>query len=144
MKERDYNEILDFFREILKIEIDDSTKSLFNKINHIKSNDKFANNMKNTFPKRYNNYNKLANMDIETQQSLFNVVQEEISDAFLYFFKRLEEGENIEQGERINFELTAVNENTGQRTKLISATPDEDEIDNDFQEWIMENCSKID
>jgi hypothetical protein len=141
MKEREYDEVLEFFREVLKYEIDYWTDSSFNYINEdIKNNTKSARSMQKRNEIGYNDLVFLSQFEEEDKNKIRRLVYESISSAFIYFFRRLEEGENIEQGERINFELVAVNEKTGQRTKLISATPDEDGIENDFQEWILDNC----
>jgi len=140
MHERNYEEILTFFQELLKHEIDGGVETLRNDLNNINQNNHFASIMKSDYSEKYNFLTSLD--DIQFEQ-LLNTVQDSISFSFYYFFKRLEEGENIEMGERVNFELTAVNEETGNKTKLISATPDEDGIDNDFQEWIMDNCHTL-
>ncbi len=144
MKERDYNEVLDFFKNILKNDINGGVRIFNKEIDGAINNDKAFQTLKKWNNQQYNDLLIISNLNKDVKSVIFRLFQNNISSSFYYFFKRLEEGENIEQGERINFELTAVNENTGQRTKLISANPDEDKIDNDFQEWIMENCSKID
>ncbi len=143
MKERSYEEILKFFQEVLKIEIDGGVRILNKEILGAKNNDKPFQALKKWDNQQYDDLLKISQMDEENINLIKRIIQDSVSTAFLYFFKRLEEGENIEIGERINFELTAVNEETGQKTKLISATPDEDGIDNKFQEWIMDNCSKF-
>jgi hypothetical protein len=143
MKERSYEEILKFFQEVLKIEIDGGIWMLNKRLDRIKTNHKSINALKKWNNQQYDDLLKISQMDEENINLIKRIIQDSVSTAFLYFFKRLEEGENIEIGERINFELTAVNEETGQKTKLISATPDEDGIDNKFQEWIMDNCSKF-
>lgn len=143
MEARSYEEVLKFFQEVLKIEIDGGVWMLNKRLERISNNDKAMNALKKWNRQQYDDLLKISQMDEENINLIRRVIQDSVSTAFLYFFKRLEEGENIVIGERINFELTAVNEETGQRTKLISATPDEDDIDNNFQEWIMDNCSKI-
>lgn len=143
MEARSYEEVLKFFQEVLKIEIDGGVWMLNKRLERISNNDKSMNALKKWNRQQYDDLLKISQMDEENINLIRRVIQDSVSTAFLYFLKRLEEGENIVIGERINFELTAVNEETGQRTKLISATPDEDGIDNNFQEWIMDNCSKI-
>jgi len=142
MQERSYQEVLDFFREVLKEEIG-SAIYFFNSDMDDMNNEKQKKFIKSTYSKnQYEAVEWASSLEKKVQEKLKILFQFYTSDAFRYFFRRLEEGENIKQGERINFELTAINENTGQRTKLISANPD-DNIDNNFQEWIMENCSEI-
>lgn len=143
MKERDSDEILEFFRKILKFEIDGGLRIFTKEVEGAINNDKAFQTLKRWDNQQYNDLLMVTDLDEDIKLSIFRLFQNNISYSFYSFFKRLEEGENIEQGERINFELTAVNENTGQRTKLISATPDEDGIYNDFQEWIMDNCTNI-
>lgn len=143
METRTYAEVLKFFQEVLKIEIDGGVRILDKELLGAKNNDKPFQALKKWNRQQYDDLLKISQMDDENLNLLRRLIQDSVSTAFLYFFKRLKEGENIVIGERINFELTAVNEETGQRTKLISANPDEDGIDNEFQEWILDNCSKI-
>ncbi len=141
MKERSYQEILDFFREVLKIEIDDGISVFESHLSYMKDKTKKKLIYDSYGKNIYNAFESLLKLNQnEHVKILLGLYVREFSR---YLFKRLEEGENIKQGERINFELTAVNEVTGQRTKLISANPDEDGVNNNFQEWIMDNCSGI-
>ena len=143
MENKNDDKILEFFKEVLKVEIDGGVWTLNKRLERIKTNHKSVNALKKWNKQQYDDLLEICKMD-KNNINLFNrVIQDSVSTAFEYFFKRLEEGENIEMGERINFDLVAVNENTGEKTKLISATPDEDDIDNNFQEWIMENCSEV-
>jgi len=56
-----------------------------------------------------------------------------MSESFRYFFRRLEEGENLEKGDSITLELKMLNSETNEETILISSNPNDD-IDNEFQE----------
>lgn len=143
MRERGYEGILKFFQQVIKVEIDGGVWILNKEIEGAKDNDKAFRALKKWNKQQYDDLLKISQMNKEDVDLIKRAIQDSVSTAFRYFFKRLEEGENIEVGERINFELTAVNEETGQRTKLISANPDEDNIDNNFREWILDNCSKI-
>jgi len=143
MKERSDEEILDFFRYVLKIEIDGGVRILNKEIEGALNKDKAFLILKKWDRQKYDDLLKISQMSEDELNLMRRVIQDSVSTSFYYFFKRLEEGENILAGERINFDLTAVNEETGQRTKLISATPDEDNINNNFQEWILDNCSEL-
>lgn len=135
-------EVVNFFRKIIKIEIDGNAKTVLSDIDNITEGNDPSDVLRKDYPNRY----KLLDSAIESHQvdALLELIQDGAMFGFYYFFKHLEEGENIAIGERINFELTAVNEETGQRTKLISANPDEDGVYNDFQGWILDNCSELD
>lgn len=141
MKERSDKEIADFFKEVIKAEVDGGVWMLNKEIEGALNKDKAFLILKKWDKQKYDDLLKISQMNEDELNLIKRVVQDSISTAFVYFFKRLEEGENIEQGERINFELTAVNEETKQKIKLISATPDKDGIENDFQGWIIDNCS---
>ena len=143
MENKNDDKILEFFKEVLKVEIDDGIKILSDELKGAIDNDKPFQTLKKWNKQQYDDLSLISKLDENIQSAMYRLFQDNISSAFRYFFKRLEEGENIEMGERINFDLVAVNENTGEKTKLISATPDEDDIDNNFQEWIMENCSEV-
>ncbi len=143
MENKKNDKILEFFKEVLKVEIDDGIKILSDELKGAIDNDKPFQTLKKWNKQQYDDLSLISKLDENIQSAMYRLFQDNISSAFRYFFKRLEEGENIEMGERINFDLVAVNENTGEKTKLISATPDEDDIDNNFQEWIMENCSEV-
>lgn len=143
MKEKKQEEILILFQELLKNEINNSSSFFKRDIDYIVDKQK-SKLLEDSYTSNiYNALQEISILDKKTTKNMNILLQFYSSEAFRYFFKHLEEGENIKQGERINFELTAVNENTGQKTKLISATPDEDEIDNDFQGWIMDNCAEL-
>lgn len=140
MQERSYEEILEFFQKVLKVEVDGAVKTIKYDLNNVEENNRFASIMKKDEEEKYQFLKQLNQQQVDV---LLSILQDSSMFGFYYFFKRLEEGENIEIGERINFELTAVNEETGQRTKLISADPNEEEIYNNFQEWILDNCSEV-
>lgn len=145
MQERSYDEMLNFFREVLSIEIDAGVKFFENNLRYI-LDEKKRKLIQEAYANSSTKYNALlwaSSIDDFEQEHFKILLQLFISESYRYFFRRLEEGENIDLGERINFELIAVNEKIGQRTKLISANPDEDGIDNDFQTWIMDNCSNL-
>ena len=143
MKERNNDKIISFFKEVVKTEINGGVWMLTKRLERLKNNHKSITALKKWDKQKYDDLVKISHMNTEDIELINRLIQDSISTSFSYFFKRLEEGENIEMGERINFDLIAVNENTGQKTKLISATADEDNIDNNFQEWIMDNCSEL-
>ncbi len=143
MENRNNKEIVDFFKKLIKSEIDGGVWILSKRLERIKTKHKSVDALKKWDRQQYDDLLKITQFSKDEKAIIFRLLQSSVSTAFYYFFKRLEEGENIERGERISFELTAINENTGQKTKLISANLDEDDVFNDFQEWILDNCSNI-
>lgn len=143
MDKEKYIKNLDFFREVLKFEIDYWVNSLFNMIKeHININSKLALSMKKRSPTQYDDYQWLSKLDKQDQDKVHRLVRESVSSAFIYFFRRLEEGENNDDGQRMTFKLTMINEETKEETVLIDGT-EESQLDNNFQEWILENCSNL-
>ncbi len=143
MKTRNDDSVLEFFKEVLRVEINSAVYFYKSDIKGMSDEKRRKFKKKAYSEEQYKALEWIVTLKEKEQKNIETLLQFYTSDSFRYFFKRLEEGENIEQGERINFDLTAVNEKTGEKTKLISATPDEDNIDNNFQEWIMENCNEI-
>ena len=141
MKRTD-KEVIDFFKEVIKVEINGGVWILNKRLERLATNHKSISALEKWDKQKYDDLVKISQMDKENRDLINRLVQDSVSTAFVYFFKRLEEGENIEMGERINFDLVAVNKNTGQRTKLISSDENEQRY-NDFQDWILDNCSDV-
>jgi len=143
MDTEQYQKNLNFFREVLKFEIDYWVNSLFNMIKeHINVNSKLALSMKKRSPIQYDDYLWLSKLDKKDQDKVNRLVRESVSSAFIYFFRRLELGEKNDDGQLMTFKLTMINEETKEETVLIDGT-EESQVDNNFQEWILENCSNL-
>jgi hypothetical protein len=139
MKEK-YKKVLDWFRFILKNEIGGAVRFLDYDIEDMKDE-----KQKKYFKDRYSPEicsatTWMSELAENEQLYMKRLLQLYTSDAFHFFFKRLEEGENSGDIGRINFELKAINDVTNEEVILISSD-ENDKIYNDFQGWILDNCS---
>lgn len=144
MEKEQYQKNLDFFREILKIEVNSGVR-FFNSNMHYMQNEKQKKLVLDAYTNSKDKCNAIswASMLNEQQQNHLKILlQLYISESFRYFFRRLEEGENNHDMQRMNFQLKMINKGTKEETILIDST-DDSNIDNDFQTWIMDYCSHL-
>jgi hypothetical protein len=143
MNTEQYQKSLDFFREMLKIEVNE-TVEFFDYDMEDMADEKQKKYFKDRYHQEICNAIKWAFiLNDEEKINFKRLVQLYTSKSFRYFFRRLEEGENNDDGQHMAFKLTMINEETKEETLLIDSTEDS-QLDNDFQEWILENCSSLD
>jgi len=145
MNTEQYQKNLDFFREVLKIEVDAGVRFFDNNLSYM-YDEKKQKLIKDAYANSSSKYNALlwaSNVNKTEKEHLKALLQLYTSESFRYFFRRLEEGENNDDGQRMTFKVTMINEETKEETLLIDSTEDS-QLDNDFQEWILENCSSLD
>lgn len=144
MDREQYQKNLDFFREILKYEVDAGIRFFDNNLSYM-YDEKKQKLIKDAYANSSYKYNALlwaSNINKLEKEHLKVLLQLYTSESFRYFFRRLEEGENNDDGQRMTFKLTMINEETKEETVLIDGT-EESPLDNNFQEWILENCSNL-
>lgn len=142
MDTEQYKKNLDFFREVLKIEIDETVEFFDYNVKSM-ADEKLKKNLKKAYSEEICNAIEWAfTLNDEEKMNFKRLIQLYTSKSFRYFFRRLEEGENNDDGQRMTFKLTMINEETKEETILIDGT-EESQLDNNFQEWILENCSNL-
>lgn len=138
----EYQKNLDFFREVMQIEINAGVR-FFNYDMSDMADDKQKKYFKDRYPQEICSAIAWAfTLSDEEKVNFKRLIQLYTSESFRYFFRRLEEGENNDDGQRMTFKLTMINEETKEETTLIDGT-EESQLDNNFQEWILENCSNL-
>jgi len=134
-----YQEVLEWFQDLLKDKIEGGSNFYKDDFSYI-LNEKKKKLIFDSYGKKIANaLEDISKLSRENQKNIELLIQLYTSEAFRYFFRLLEDGEVSDNIGRINFKLTAVNDTTGEETLLISAD-EKDEIDNDFQGWILDNC----
>lgn len=142
MNTEQYQKNLDFFREVMQIEINAGVR-FFNGDMKYMADEKLKKNLKKAYPLETCNAIEWAfTLNDEEKMNFKRLIQLYSSESFRYFFRRLEGGENNDDGQRMTFKLTMINEETKEETTLIDGT-EESQLDNNFQEWILENCSNL-
>jgi hypothetical protein len=139
-----YKKNLDFFREVMQIEINSGVRFFNYNLEDI-ADEKQKKFLQKAYANSSYKYNALLwaySLNNLEKEHLKVLLQLYTSESFRYFFRRLEEGENNDDGQRMTFRLTMINEETKEETTLIDGTEDST-LDNNFQEWILENCSNL-
>ena len=139
---KNYEKVLKWFQSLLKDEINEGNNFYKDNLLYILDAKKKKLIYDSYGYKIGNAMENISKLPKDNQEDIEIVMQHYTSEAFRYFFRRLEEGEASGDIGRINFELKAINDTTGEETLLISAD-ENDDIDNDFQGWILDNCSGL-
>jgi len=131
-----------WFKELIKNEIEDGVKYYKSNLSYILDAKK-----KKLISDSYGNKIADALQDVselssESKRNIELLLSLYLSETCASIFGKFEDGEISDDIGRINFNLTAVNDTTGEETTLISAD-ENDDTDNDFQGWILDNCSGL-